>query len=46
MTNYNFSSKFKYANIFSITLFLISIILLHLKDLIMELTLKGVHLLN
>ena len=33
MTNYNFSSKFKHANIISITLFFISIILIAFKGL-------------
>ena len=33
MTNYNFSSKFKYANTFSISLFFISIILIAFKGL-------------
>ena len=46
MTNYNFSSKFKHANIFSVILFLISIILISIKGLIMELILRGVRLSN
>ena len=33
MTNYNFSSKIKHANVFSIILFLISIILIFFKGL-------------
>ena len=33
MTNYNFSSKFKHANIISITLFFISVILIIFKGL-------------
>jgi preprotein translocase SecF subunit len=41
MTNYNFSSKFKYANIFSITLFFISIILIAFKGLNYGIDFKG-----
>ena len=41
MTNYNFSSKFKHANIFSITLFLISIILITFKGLNYGIDFKG-----
>ncbi len=41
MTNYNFSSKFKHANIFSITLFLISIILISFKGLNYGIDFKG-----
>jgi preprotein translocase subunit SecF len=41
MTNYNFSSKFKYANILSITLFLISIILITIKGLNYGIDFKG-----
>ena len=41
MNNYNFTSKFKYANIFSITLFLISIILISFKGLNYGIDFKG-----
>ena len=41
MTNYNFSSKFKHANIFSIILFLISIILISFKGLNYGIDFKG-----
>ena len=41
MTNYNFSSKFKHANIFSIILFLISIILITIKGLNYGIDFKG-----
>ena len=41
MTNYNFSSKFKHANIFSITLFFISIILIAFKGLNYGIDFKG-----
>jgi len=41
MTNYNFSSKFKHANVFSITLFLISIILISFKGLNYGIDFKG-----
>ena len=41
MTNYNFSSKFKYANIFSVTLFFISIILITFKGLNYGIYFKG-----
>ena len=41
MTNYNFSSKFKYANIFSITLFLTSVILIVFKGLNYGIDFKG-----
>jgi preprotein translocase SecF subunit len=41
MTNYNFSSKFKHANIISITLFFISIILIALKGLNYGIDFKG-----
>ena len=41
MTNYNFSSKFKYANIFSLTLFLISIVLIIFKGLNYGIDFKG-----
>ena len=41
MTNYNFSSKFKYANILSLTLFLISIILITFKGLNYGIDFKG-----
>jgi preprotein translocase SecF subunit len=41
MTNYNFSSKFKYANILSITLFFISIILIAFKGLNYGIDFKG-----
>ena len=41
MTNYNFSSKFKYANIFSVTLFFISIILIAFKGLNYGIDFKG-----
>ena len=41
MTNYNFSSKFKYANIISVTLFFISIILIALKGLNYGIDFKG-----
>ena len=41
MTNYNFSSKFKHANIFSIILFFISIILIAFKGLNYGIDFKG-----
>jgi len=41
MTNYNFSSKFKHANIFSLTIFLISIILIVFKGLNYGIDFKG-----
>ena len=41
MTNFNFSSKFKYANIFSLVLFLISIILITFKGLNYGIDFKG-----
>ena len=41
MTNYNFSSKFKYANILSITLFFISIIFIIFKGLNYGIDFKG-----
>ena len=41
MTNYNFSSKFKLANIFSVILFLISIILITIKGLNYGIDFKG-----
>jgi len=41
MTNYNFSSKFKYANIFSLFLFLISIVLIIFKGLNYGIDFKG-----
>ena len=41
MTNYNFSSKFKYANIFSVSLFFISIILIAFKGLNYGIDFKG-----
>ena len=41
MTNYNFSSKFKHANIFSLTIFLISIILIAFKGLNYGIDFKG-----
>ena len=41
MNNYNFTSKFKFANIFSITLFLISIILISFKGLNYGIDFKG-----
>ena len=41
MTNYNFSSKFKHANVISITLFLISIILISFKGLNYGIDFKG-----
>ncbi len=41
MTNYNFSSKFKHANIFSVTLFFISIILISFKGLNYGIDFKG-----
>ena len=41
MTNYNFSSKFKHANIFSISLFIISIILIAFKGLNYGIDFKG-----
>ena len=41
MTNFNFSSKFKYANIFSLILFLISIILISFKGLNYGIDFKG-----
>ena len=41
MTNYNFSSKFKHANILSITLFFISIIFIIFKGLNYGIDFKG-----
>ena len=41
MTNYNFSSKFKHANIISVTLFFISIILIIFKGLNYGIDFKG-----
>jgi len=41
MTNYNFSSKFKHANFFSVILFLISIILISFKGLNYGIDFKG-----
>ncbi len=41
MTNYNFSSKFKHANIFSIVLFFISIIFIFFKGLNYGIDFKG-----
>ena len=41
MTNYNFSSKFKYANIFSLILFLLSFILIIFKGLNYGIDFKG-----
>ena len=41
MTNFNFSSKFKYANIFSVILFFISIILIAFKGLNYGIDFKG-----
>ena len=41
MINYNFSSKFKYANIFSLILFLMSIILIVFKGLNYGIDFKG-----
>jgi preprotein translocase subunit SecF len=41
MTNYNFSSNFKYANILSLTLFLISIVLIIFKGLNYGIDFKG-----
>ncbi len=41
MTNYNFSSQFKYANILSITLFFLSIILIVFKGLNYGIDFKG-----
>tara|TARA_B100001057_G_scaffold366346_1_gene369631 strand:- start:1797 stop:2693 length:897 start_codon:yes stop_codon:yes gene_type:complete len=41
MTNYNFSSKFKYANYFSATLFFVSIILIAFKGLNYGIDFKG-----
>ena len=41
MTNYNFSSKFRYANIFSATLFFLSIILITFKGLNYGIDFKG-----
>ena len=41
MTNYNFSSKFKRANIFSLFLFLLSIILISFKGLNYGIDFKG-----
>jgi len=41
MTNYNFSTKFKHANIFSIILFFISIILITFKGLNYGIDFKG-----
>ena len=41
MTNINFSSKFKYANIFSLILFLLSIIFIFFKGLNYGIDFKG-----
>ena len=41
MTNYNFSSMFKKANIFSLSLFLISVILISFKGLNYGIDFKG-----
>jgi len=41
MTNYNFSSKFKHANIFSLTIFFVSIILIMFKGLNFGIDFKG-----
>ena len=41
MPSYNFSSKFKYANIFSLILFLMSIILIVFKGLNYGIDFKG-----
>ncbi len=41
MTNYNFSSKFKHANIFSVIIFLISIILIAFRGLNYGIDFKG-----
>jgi len=41
MTNYNFSSKFKYANIFSLTLFFMSIFFIVFKGLNYGIDFKG-----
>ena len=41
MSNYNFSSKFKHANIFSVTLFFMSIILIAFKGLNYGIDFKG-----
>ena len=41
MTNYNFSSKFKHANIFSVTLFFISILFIAFKGLNYGIDFKG-----
>ena len=41
MTNFNFSSKFKHANIFSLFLFLTSIILIAFKGLNYGIDFKG-----
>ena len=41
MTNYNFSSKFKHANIFSLVIFLISVILISFKGLNYGIDFKG-----
>ena len=41
MTNYNFSSKFKYANIISIALFVLTIILITFKGLNFGIDFKG-----
>ena len=41
MTNFNFSSKFKHANIFSVILFFISIILIAFKGLNYGIDFKG-----
>ena len=41
MTNYNFSSKFKHANIFSIIIFFISINLIAFKGLNYGIDFKG-----
>ena len=41
MTNYNFSSKFKQANIFSLVIFLTSVILISFKGLNYGIDFKG-----
>ena len=41
MTNFNFSSKFKHANIFSVIIFFISIILIAFKGLNYGIDFKG-----
>ena len=41
MTNFNFSSKFKYANILSLILFALSVILIFFKGLNYGIDFKG-----